>query len=164
MIKKYLGFVILLACLSFSCSSFAEDVKMCYINMRKVFYEYQKTKEFNQNLEKQDERVKSEIEKRTHEIRKMRDEIDLLSEKARAKKQPELREKIKELDDFRKEKIEGFIRQKDTMFKEIRKDILAISSDIAKKNGYEIVFDQAVFVYASEKYDITDTIIKELNK
>ncbi len=162
--KKILGVLILVLCMSLSVGAFAKELKVGCLDMRKVFYEYNKTKEFNQKLEKEDAEVKKEIEEKTGELRKMRDEIDLLSEEAKKKREPELREKIKKLDDFRKEKIEEFLRKKDEMFKEIRVNIMDTAKVYATKNGYDLLFDNAIFVYSSKQFDITDAIIKELNK
>jgi len=150
--------------MTLSVSVFAKEMKVGCLAMRKVFYEYNKTKEFNQKLEKEDAQVKSDIEKKTQELRKIRDEIDLLSEEAKEKREPELRQKIKNLDDFRKGKIEEFLRRKDEMFKEIRKDIMDEAKAYATKNGYDLLFDNAIFVYSAEKFDITNAIVKELNK
>jgi len=147
-----------------STGAFAKELKIGCLDMRKVFYEYKKTKDFNQKLEKEDATVKKEIEKRTQDLRKLRDEIDLLSKEAKEKREPELRQKIKKLDDFRKGKIEELLRKKDEMFKEIRKDILDMANGYATKNGYDLLFDNAIFVYSSKKFDITDVVIKELNK
>jgi len=162
--RKILGAVVLVLCMVLSAGAFAKELKVGVLDMRKVFYEYNKTKDFNQKLEKEDAEVKKEIEKKTQELRKIRDEIDLLSEKAKEKKEPELRKKIKDLDDFRKEKIEEFLRKKDEMFKEIRQDIMDTANTYATKNGYDLLFDNAMFVYSTENFDITDVIIKELNK
>lgn len=165
MIKRFLALGILILCLVFYAgNSFGKELKLGYVSMRKVFYEYTKTKDFNTQLEKEDEGTKKEIEKMTETLRKLRDEMDLLSAEAREKKEPEVRQKIKELDDFRREKVETFIKKKDEMFKEIRNDIMDVVTAYAKKNGYDIVFDEAAFVYSAESYDITDTIVKELNK
>lgn len=164
MLKKCIGLSILILCLALSNFAFCEELKIGYINMRKVFYEYKKTKEFNEKLEKEDKGVKEEIEKRTQEIRKLKDEMDLLSEKAQEKKEPEMRQQIKELDAFRREKVDGILQNKEKMFKEIRSDILDISEGYAKQQGYDIILDGALFVYSSKKYDVTDEIIKKLNK
>ena len=161
--KTFLLGVALSLCL-LAASAFADTGKVGYVNMRKLFYEYDKTKNFNQELEKEDQRLKDEMQKKTDEIRKLRDEIDLLSEKAKEKRQPELQMKIQDLDKFRKEKLEGFIKKKDTMFQEIRNDIMSVAENFAKKNGYNMVFDEAVFVYVTSEKDITDALLKELNK
>jgi len=164
MLKKLLLLSLVVIFVALSANGFAAEMKMGYVNMRKVFFEYKKTQTFNKELEGKDAEVKKEIDKKTAEIRKLRDEIDLLSESAKAKKEPELRKKLEDLDAYRKDKIEGFIREKDEMFKEIREDILDVASRYAKKNGYDIIFDEAIFVYAGTQYDITSTVIKELNK
>lgn len=164
MVRKISIIAVLLLCVALCGTSFAGDPRMGLVNMRKVFYEYKKTKDFNVKLEGQEAEYKEEVDGKTEEIRKLRDEIDMLSEEAREKKQPELRQKIKELDDFRRDKLEQFLREKDEMFKEIRKDILEVCSRYAGKNGYGMLFDEAIFVYAGENYDITDDIIKELNR
>ncbi len=162
--KKFVGVLIIIFCLTLSGSAFCEGLKIGYVNMRKVFYEYKKTKKFNEDLEKEDTKVKEEIEKRTQELRKFRDEMDLLSKKAQEKREPKMRQKIKELDDFRKDRVNGILRKKEEMFAEIRNDILDVSDKYSKKNGYDVVFDEALFVYSLKKYDITDDIIKRLNK
>jgi Skp family chaperone for outer membrane proteins len=163
--KKFmLGFITVLLLIVFSAESYAEGMKIATVNLKKVFFEYKKTKDFNKKLEAEDEKAKKEIEKKTEEVRKLRDELELLSEEARSKKEPMLRDKIRELDSYRRDKIEGFIREKDEMFKEIRNDILDIAGAYAKKRGYDLIFDETVFIYTSEKYDVTDDLIKNLNK
>jgi len=164
MAKRFLGLAILILCLAVCADAFAKDLKMGSVNMQRVTYDYKKAKDFTQKLEKEDAAVRGEIEERTGEIRKLRDEMDILSEEARVKKEPEMRKKIKELDDFRRDKVEGFLRRRDEMFKEIRKDILDVASRYATKNGYDMLFYNEVFVYSSKNYDITDKILKELNK
>jgi len=162
--KKFVGVLIIIFCLALSGSAFCAELKIGYVNMRKVFYEYKKTKEFNKELEKEDTKVKEEIEKRTQGVRKFRDEMDLLSKEAQKKREPEMRQKIMDLDDFRKNKVDGILQKKEEMFKEIRNDIIDVSGEYSKKKGYDIVFDEALFVYSLKKYDITDDIIKKLNK
>ena len=162
--KKFVAVLIVVLCLALPGYTFAEGLKIGYINMRKVFYEYNKTKAFNETLEIEDKKIKEEVDKKTEEVRRIRDEMELLSEKARKKKEPELRRKIGELDNFRRDKVDGILRKKEEMFKEIRENIMDVSEKYAKKNGYDVVFDEALFVYSQKKYDITNDSIKKLNK
>jgi len=162
--KKLIGLLVIILCFVLSGYAFAESLKIGYLNMRKVFYEYKKTKEFNNKLAREEGQIKEEIEKKTNEVRKLRDEIELLSKEAKQKKEPALRQKMGELDEFRRSKVDGILRKKDEMFKEIRENILDVAEKYAKKNRYDVVFDEALFVYSLGKYDITDEIIKRLNK
>jgi len=164
MLKKSIALMALASFLALPVAANAADAKIGYVNMRKVFFEYNKTKEFNQELEKEDEKVKKEIDEKTQEIRKLRDEIDLLSEKAKAQRQPELRQKITELDEFRRRRIQELVQKKDEMFKVVRNDIVKIAGEVGRKKGYEAIFDEAVLVYSSGKNDVTDEVLKDLNK
>ena len=164
MIRKILTFVSLSIALLLCSNSQAAELKIGSIDTQKVFYEYNKRKDFQKSLEAKDKKLREEVEKKTQEIRKLRDEIDLLSDNAKAKKEPQLREKIKQFDEFGNQKREEFIREKDEMYKEIRDDILKVSEEYAKKNGYDVIFDKTVFMYSTDKYDVTAPILKELNK
>jgi len=164
MLKKLLGALIVIFCMVISDSAFSENLKLGYINMREIFYEYKKTKDFNQKLEKEDEEAKVEIEKRSKNLKRMRDELDLLSDDAKKKKGKELEKAMRDLDDYRKDKVEDFVRRKDEMFQEIREDIMGVASAYAKENKYDLILDKAVFIYSSEEYDITAKMLSELNK
>jgi len=167
MFKRY--FIVLAIALNiffmtFCNSAVAADLKIAHVNMRQVFFEYEKTKQANKELEKEDQAVKKEIDQRAQTLRKLKDEIDLLSEEAKKKREPELQEKLREFDEFRRSKIEEFVQKKEDLFTEIKNDILRVIENYSKKNGYDIVFDKAMLIYSSDKFEITETIIAELNK
>lgn len=164
MAKKFLCIMIVFACLALTAKAHAADLKIGYVDMRKIFYEYEETKKFQKDLETKDQSAKEEFEKKTNEIRQMRDELELLSEKAKDKKNEELRRKTKELNDFRRDKGEELLAWRDAEVRRINKTIGDTTSEFAKKNGYNMVFNQMAFVYSSGNYDITDEILKELNK
>lgn len=162
--KKLLIVALVTLCFGLQGKAFSEDTKMGFVDMKKLFYDYKKTKDFNKELEKEDEAAKNDLEERSKSIRKLRDEIDLLSDEAKEKKQPELRAAMQKLDDYRKGKVESFMCKKDEMFGEIRKDIIGVASEYAKKNKYNIILDGSVFVYSSDNLDVTDAILNKLNE
>ena len=99
MMKKI--FAIFLFCtFLMTAPAFGENAKMGFIDMRKVFFDYNKTKNFNSSLEKEDEEAKKELEKRSDKLRKLKDEIDLLSDEARKKREPELRNALQSLVEY----------------------------------------------------------------
>jgi len=144
--------------------TFARDLKIGYMNMRAIFAEYDKIKKYNEELESKDAEIRKEIEEKAEGLRKLRDEMELLSEKAKKEKQPEFEKRVRELEEFRRRKVEEFISRKDEMFKQIREDIIKVAGDYAKRNRYDMVADEAAFIYFDEKYDITKEILKELNQ
>ncbi|MBN1353867.1 MAG: OmpH family outer membrane protein [Candidatus Omnitrophica bacterium] len=163
--RKGFLFVLVTAVLLISCTyAFAAEMKIGYIDARKVFYEYNKTKDFQKELEAKDQQAKDEFEKMATDVRKLRDEIELLSEKAKEKKQNELMEKTKGLNDFRREKGEELLKWRDEKIAEINRDIGNVTTEYAKNNNYDVVINQMALMYAMEKYDITDEILSRLNK
>ena len=162
--KKLLGLAILILCFALSSAAFAENSKIGYADRRKIYSEYEKAKNFNKKLEKEDGEVKSEIEKRSKELRKLYEETELLSDDAKKKKETELRESAEKLEAYRKEKIDGFLKQQNDMFQEIQEDIQSVAEKYAIANGYDVILDEAVFVYSSDTLDVTNAILKELNK
>lgn len=162
--KKLLGIAVILLCMTLCGSVFAEDIKIGVMNFRQAFLEYEKTKDFQKELETKDEAAKKEFDDKAKEVRKLRDEIELLSEKAKEKKREELLKRTNELNAFRRTKGEELLRWRDTEMREINGDIINIVNKYAEKNKYDVIFDKMSSVYSSEKYNITNEIITELNK
>jgi len=162
--KKVLGIAVILLCTILCGSVFAEDLKIGVMNFRKAFLEYEKTKGFQKELETKDEAAKKEFDVKAKEVRKLRDEIELLSEKAKEKKREELLKRTNELNAFRRNKGEELLRWRDTEMREINDNIVNTVNKYAQKNGYDVIFDKMSFVYSSDKYEITEKIITELNK
>ncbi|NQU95300.1 MAG: OmpH family outer membrane protein [Candidatus Omnitrophica bacterium] len=165
MIKKLISMLILvLFCATFCANVFAEGQKVGLINFRKAGFECKKGKAFQAEFEGKDKKAKEELDKMAKELRKLRDESDLLSDKAKAKKEEELRKKQVAFNDSRRKKSEEIIRWRDDQMREITKEITDATAAYAKNNGYDMILDQMVAVYFTETYDITDEILKELNK
>ncbi len=164
MIKKILVIMVLIISLTLSTDAFAKEQKIGIINFRKVGSECKKGKEYQKEMEAKDRAIGEELEKKLDEIRKLRDEIDLLSEKAKEKRRAELREKSLAFDKVKRDKTEELIRWRDTKMSEISNDIVDVTAEFAEENGYNLIIDRMASVYSLKKYDITDDIIKRLNK
>lgn len=144
--------------------SFAEGLKIGFADKLKILFEYKKAKELNEALEKENEEAKKEFDKKTEALKKLRDEMELLSESARRAKAPELEEKLKELDTFRREKQQDIGRKYDEGIRDISKEISDVCEKYGKNKGYDAILDARATLYAPESLDITDEILKELNK
>ena len=126
--------------------------------------EYKKTKESEKIL---DEKGKAKVEERkklVDEIRKLKDEQALLSEKAKAEKQTVIDEKVKRLQDFDRVSQEDFLKERNEKFAEILKDIEKVVTDYSKEQGYDIILNGRTLLYGAEEFDLTEEVIKRLNK
>ena len=138
--------------------------KIAFINLSKAFENYKKTKDVDTKLEKEGEKKNKERDDLVKKINKLRDEIQLLSAQARGKREDELNDMMRELQDFDREARLELRRKRDDKVKEIFREMDEVISDYGKKQGYDIIFDDRVLIYADEGIDITDKIIELLNK
>jgi len=141
----------------------AAGEKIGYVDLARIFDEYQKTKEFDKSLESKGAQKQVDRDKMVAEIKRLRDEAELLSAKAKEDKQAAIDEKIKVLQDFDRNTRDALRRERDTMVKDILKEIEAVIQDFGKSQGYSFIFNDRVLVYKSEGSDLTPQVVKALN-
>lgn len=159
--------MMLVACimLSFVISpAYSAELKMGYVDIRKAFYEYERAKTMEAELNDFTEDSQAKRDKMVASITKIRDEGELLSGKAKVKKQKELALKLTELQETDKTIRQKLLNKKNDMFRQVIDNIQVVAEDIGKKGGYDFVIDSRNVMYAKEKYDLTDEVIKRLNK
>ena len=144
--------------------AFCEDQKIGYVNFEKIFESYDKTKEKNEALQKQKYGKEVEGQKLVDEINKLRNEMQLLSDEVKETKQKELTEKMRTLRDFTNDSKEELLKKRDVLFKELTMEIMKIVEEKGKEDGYTLIFDDQVLFYKAEASDLTQDIIKILNK
>ena len=137
--------------------------KIGYVDLAHVFDEYLKTKEFDKALEAKGAMKQTEREKMVAEVKKMREESELLSAKAKEDKQVVVDEKIKTLQDFDRLTRDSLRKERDVMVRDILKEIEGVIQNFGKAQGYSFIFNDRVLVYKSEGNDLTAQVIKTLN-
>lgn len=144
-------------------SAEAKELKIGYVNLSLVFDSYEKTKRFDKDLEKQAEAKRTDREAIVKDVKKLRDELELLSEDKKAAKQAAIDEKVKQLQAFDKEARETLRTQRDTMLRDILKEIDAVVKEFGDKEGYDYILNDRVLLYKSEANDLSQRIIQRLN-
>ncbi|MGB2601361.1 MAG: OmpH family outer membrane protein [Candidatus Omnitrophota bacterium] len=142
----------------------AKDGKMGYVDLRKAFYEYEKTKTMESQLTDETESRQTERTKMIEKINKIRDEVELLSGKAKTSKQAEIDNGLAALQEFDRETRQTLLNKKNDMFREVIEDIQKVVETIGEKDGYDYVMDSRNIMYAKPEFDLTERVIKELNK
>ena len=144
---------------------FAQGIrKIAFINLSKAFENYEMTKTVDAKLEKEGEKKNKERDKLVEKVNKLRDEVQLLSRDAREAKETELNGLMRNLQDFDRDARLELRRKRDDEVKEIFKEMDGVISDYGKKNGYDVIFDDRVLIYADDAIDITNEIVEILNK
>ncbi len=137
--------------------------KIAYMDLGKVFDEYNKTKELDKQLEAKSTAKQGDRDKMVAEIKKMKDDLDLSKDADKVKKQSAVEEKLKKLQDFDKESRDGLRKDRDDMARSILKEIKDTIDDIGKKEGYVYILDSRAVLFGSDANNLTDRIIKILN-
>src|SRR5437773_2314662 len=71
----------------------AQDMKMGYVNLGKVFDQYDRTKESEGGLEQRGKQKEAQLQGQLDELKKLRDGLELLNDQSREAKTRELEEK-----------------------------------------------------------------------
>ena len=98
-----------------------------------------------------------------NDIKKLRDEIELLNAKAKEEKQEVIDQKIQALQEFDRTTRDALRRERDSMVRDILKEIEGKIQEYGKSQGYSFIFNDRVLVYKDESSDMTAQVIKVLN-
>jgi outer membrane protein len=138
--------------------------KFAYVDLTKIFSEYTKTKDYDKVLGDKQSAYESERDKMVAEVKGFQDKLNLLSDKDKEAKKSELENKIKNLQEFDRQKQGDLRKEQDERMKELLKDINEAIKQYAEKEGYTMVFNDRVLVYQDKSLDITDKIVVIVNK
>jgi outer membrane protein len=154
--------IVLGLALSAKAASAAE--KFAYVDLTKIFSEYNKTKDYDKVLGDKQSAYEAERNKMVAEVKAFQDKLNLLSDKEKEAKKGDLENKIKNLQEFDRQKQGDLRKEQDESMKELLKDINEAIKQHAEKEGYNMVFNDRVLVYQDKSMDITDKIIAIVNK
>ena len=157
-----LAFLVSLSLAAVNMARAAGD-KIAYMDLGKVFDEYNKTKDLDKQLESKSGAKQGERDKLVAEIKKMKDDLDLAKEADRAKKTAAVQEKLNKLQDFDKESKDSLRKDRDDMARTILKEIKDTIDDIGKKEGYVYILDSRAVLFGSDANNLTDRVLKILN-
>ena len=149
--------------LVFAASVQAKDMKFAFVDLSRVFDNYQKTKESDVVLQKSSQAFKDDSEKMVAKLRDAQGKLALLKESEKQKMQADIEKQKADLIEFDKQKRTELAKQRDDKVREILLEIEKNVSDIAKKDGYDMIFNDRVLIYGDQTMNITEKVLKILN-
>jgi outer membrane protein len=149
--------------LAFATSAFAKDMKIAYVDLGRLFDNYQKTKEYDGQLQKEGEGFAKERDAMISKIRDAQGKLALLKEDEKQKLQADIDKQKADLIEYDKQKRTELAKKRDEKVREILLEIEKIVSDIAKKEGYDYILNDRVLIYGDQTQNITDRVLKSLN-
>lgn len=148
-----------------SCPSVsADEFKVAYVNVGKLFDAYERTKASEAVLEKKGKQKETEMEGRVTELKKLRESLELLNDKAREAKAREIEAKADELKRFRANTARDLRSERDDIAGQILKEIQTVVTEYGKQHQFSLILDERTMLYGQATYDATDEILSLLNK
>ena len=166
----------------------APSGRIVLVDLNRVFIEYYKTpiasaklKETIDSYNKEQEELRTQLRKGIDELTKLREEQEKTeyTPEVREQKKKAVQEKLAEtqkaqrdLEEYQRSHQQILDQQRDRMRQTILGEIKDVISKEAKDAGYTLVLDKSgntlngipTVVYSQDSMDITDDIIKKLNK
>jgi len=153
---------------SFISQSHAKELKIGAVDIEKIYSSYGKAKESRQEIQGKKESRQIELAKKQADLQVL---ISEYSRNASSMKEADKQEYNKKIRDLRAEIISYTrlsnreLTAENRQFVQARlNEIAAIVQDYARKNGFDLVIDKKSLPFFSDTYNLTDEMIKLLNK
>ena len=160
---RLLGLSVILGLALATTAHAAKEMKIAYIDLSKIFDNYQKTKEYDVVLQKESDGFTQQRDGMINKIRDAQGKLALLKEDEKQKVSADIEKQKADLIEFDKQKRTELAKKRDEKVREILLEIEKIVSDIAKKDGYDYILNDRVLMYADPSQNITDRVLKSLN-
>lgn len=141
----------------------SQPVKIGYVDVGKVFDGYQRTKASDAVLQQKGKQKEAELEGRLNELKKLRQNLELLNADAREAKEREVEEKAEALRQFRTRSARELRRERDKVARGILEEIRRGIEGYASANGFTLILDERSLVYGQTVDDLTDEVLQVLN-
>ncbi len=165
-ITRILPLVMLIVGMASVC---AAQSKIGYIDMQRALNNSDAGREAKDQLQAKLKNYQVEVNSKQEELQKLKSEIEkqgvALTETARAAKEKDYQQKLKDFQRFTKDAEEDLQARDADFTKKIVEAMDKVVQEFGKKNGFTVIFDSrgAGMLYADQKVDITDEILKAFN-
>jgi len=161
--KKLLG--LLLLCSLIAPAAYAAEVKIGVVDLQKAIAASKAGLESKAKLETEIKDFEQKAKEKFKELEKLRDALDkqtdMLSDDARAAKEKEFQQKSRDAQRFEEDR-KNELRQLDSkLYNQLVQTFAGMAQDVAKKEGYDYVFERTSMIYAVDSADLTDKLIAE---
>jgi outer membrane protein len=157
---------LLLLCMAFPAMSLAADLKIGFVNTEKLFRESPLAVKAQKKLEKEFQSREQEIQKQVKQARELQNHLEkeglTMSEADRGKKQKDLANLTRDIQHAQREFREDLNQRKNEEFAGVQDRARKAIVEIAEKEKYDLIVENVV--YASPKVDITDRVLKALER
>ncbi len=158
--------ITLILALAITVPAWAADIKIGFVNTERVFRDSQLAIKAQKKLEKEFSSREQDIQKKVKQARDLQTYLEkeglALSDADRTKKQQELANLSRDLQHAQREFREDLNQRKNEEFAAVQERARKAIMDIAEKERFDLILENVV--YASPKVDITERVLKSLER
>ena len=157
--------VALIALLMLAAPALAET-KIAYVDLQKALNLSKAGVKAKNAIAAQVKKYEEEFKSKQEELQKLKTELEkqavLLSDSAKAQKERDFQQNVKELQRFQKDVKEELQQRDADATKKILNQLFEILQKLGKEGGYQMVIEknEGAVIYADESVDLTDELIK----
>lgn len=144
----------------------AQESKIGFVNTERIFREAAPAKTAQVKIDQEFSKREKELQELSLKLKAMSEKLDkdasVITESERSKRQRDLAELDKDFQRKQREYREDLNQRKNEELAAVLERTTRVIKQIAEAEKYDIVFQEAV--YASPRIDITDKVLKALNK
>jgi outer membrane protein len=144
----------------------AQEAKIGFVSTERIFREASPAKAAQVKIEQEFSKREKELQDMAARLKGMSDKLDkeaaVLSESDRIKRQRDLSDLDKEFQRKQREFREDLNQRRNEELATVLERTNKVIKQIAEAEKYDIVFQEAVYI--SPRIDITDKVLKALNK
>jgi outer membrane protein len=171
MMKRIIFTFLLLAGILFAGSASAQQ-RLSYVDTEYILEQLPAYRSAQKQLDEMADQWKKEIQKRMDELDKLyknyQAEWVLLPEETRKKREEEISQKEKTLNEYKKTKFgpDGeLFKQRQQLIKPIQDKVYEAVQQVAKENQLDFIFDKAgavTMLFSNPKYDRSDEVLDKM--
>jgi outer membrane protein len=158
--------LILLLAVTLPAAAESADLKIGFVNTEKVFRDSQLAVKATKKLEKEFQSREQDIQKMVKQARDLQTYLEkeglTISEADRTKKQKDLANLSRDLQHDQRAFREDLNQRKNEEFAAVQERARKAILDIAEREKFDLIVENVV--YASPKVDITDRVLKSLDR
>jgi len=162
-LKRFLS---LLVCCALPLAAHAAELKIGYVNTEKVFRDAPIAIKAQKKLEKEFQTREQDIQKQVKQARDLQSYLEkeglTISDAERNKKQKDLANLSRDVQHAQREFREDLNQRKNEEFASVQERARKAIVEIAEKEKFDLIVENVV--YASPKVDITDRVLKALDR
>lgn len=166
MLKRWMMTTMAVALLAFASASAAADYKIGFVNTERLFREAAPAKRAQAKIEKEFAARDAEIQKLAKQVRDLQANLDrdgaTMSDADRRGKERDLANQSRDLQRMQREFREDINLRKNEEISALQDRANKVIQQIATSEKYDLILQDPV-VYASQRIDITDKVIKALS-